>query len=37
MKRDMELIRRILEYLESRETADLARPPEFPNVSMHEV
>ena len=37
MKRDMELIRRILEYLEGQETADPVRPPEFPNVSTHAV
>lgn len=37
MKRDMNLIRRILEYLESQEKAELVRPPELPNVSMHEV
>ena len=33
MKRDMNLIRRILEYLEDTETTDLTAPPEIPNVS----
>lgn len=37
MKRDMELILRILEYLESQSKAELTRPPEFPNVTTHEV
>ena len=37
MKRDMDLIRRILEYLESQPTADLVKPPELANVSTHEV
>ena len=36
MKRDMDLIRKILEYLES-QTDDLVKPPEFPNVTNHEV
>ena len=37
MKRDMDLIRRILEYLEGQETPGLFTPPEFPNVSTHQV
>ena len=37
MKRDMDLIRRILEYLESQPRAETVKPPEFPNVSTHEV
>ena len=37
MKRDMDLIRRILEYLEGQPRAEMVRPPEFPNVSTHEV
>ena len=37
MKRDMDLIRRILEHIESQETTGLVKPPEVPNVSTHEV
>lgn len=37
MKRDMDLIRQILEYLEGQESASLVRPPEIPNVSTEQV
>ena len=33
MKRDMDLIRKILEYLEDKETTGLTAPPEIANVS----
>ena len=37
MRRDMDLIRRILEHLEAQPRAELVRPPELPNVDTHEV
>ena len=37
VKRDMDLIRRILEYLEGQPGPGPFRPPELPNVPTHEV
>ena len=37
VKRDMDLIRKILEYRESQPWTELVKLPEFPDVSAHEV